>query len=161
MQFVIYLFLRITQIKGNFTDDSKKKELLGISLIANLAKLGKESHVNRILITRLLASRFLDIFPDLTNDERESTMLTLLAKKENYSAFVDKFAELIKTLYPIQEMKTLVIGELFAFMTSKNRWLSSKNVLSKVSKLYTKSQETIIKAIKDFPYFTVKYNFTV
>lgn len=109
MQFAIYLFLKITQIKGNFTDDSKKKEVLGITLIKILTKFGKESYVNRIFITHLLASSFLDIFPDLTSEERDSTLLALLAKKDNYFAFVETFAELIKMLYPIQEMKTLVI----------------------------------------------------
>ena len=87
MQFVIYLFLKITQIQGNFTDDFTKKEVLGIGLAVYLLKFSLENYVNRILITRLLASRFLDIFPDLTSEERESNMLALLAKKDNYPAF--------------------------------------------------------------------------
>ena len=87
MQFVIYLFLKITQIQGNFTDDFTKKEVLGIGLAVFLLKFSLENYVNRILVTRLLASRFLDIFPDLTSEERESNMLALLAKKDNYPAF--------------------------------------------------------------------------
>lgn len=74
--------------------------------------------MNRILITRLLASRFLDIFPDLTGDERESSILALLAKLDAYSAFVENFADLIHMLYPIQDMKKLVITEIFTFLTS-------------------------------------------
>ena len=87
MQFVIYLFLKITQIQGNFTDDFTKKEVIGIGLAVFLLKFSLENYVNRILVTRLLASRFLDIFPDLTSEERESNMLALLAKKDNYPAF--------------------------------------------------------------------------
>ena len=87
MQFVIYLFMKITQIQGNFTDDFTKKEVLGIGLAVFLLKFSLENYVNRILVTRLLASRFLDIFPDLTSEERESNMLALLAKKDNYPAF--------------------------------------------------------------------------
>ena len=160
MQFAVYIFLKIIQIKGNFTDDKKKKEMLGSALITCLTKLGKENYVNRLLITRLLASRFLDIFPDLTNEERESSLLALLAKKDNFSGFVETFAELIKMLYPIQEMKTLVITELFTFMTSNHRYMNENNVLKKVAKLYANAKETINKVIKDFPKFSIKYQFT-
>lgn len=157
IQFAVYLFLKITQIKGKFMDDSKKKEAIGIALITHLIKLGKGNYVNRILITRLLASRFLDIFPDLTSEERESSILALLAKKDTYSAFVENFAELISMLYPIQDMKKLVITELFTFLTSKNRYFNEKNVLSKVWRVYTNSKEIINQTIKDFPDFTIKY----
>ena len=160
MQFAVYIFLKIIQIKGNFTDDKKKKEMLGSALITCLTKLGKENYVNRLLITRLLASRFLDIFPDLTNEERESSLLALLAKKDNFSGFVETFAELIKMLYPIQEMKKLVITELFTFMTSDHRYMNENNVLKKVAKLYANAKETINKVIKDFPKFSIKYQFT-
>ena len=160
MQFAVYIFLKIIQIKGNFTDDKKKKEMLGSALITCLTKLGKENYVNRLLITRLLASRFLDIFPDLTNEERESSLLALLAKKDNFSGFVETFAELIKMLYPIQEMKKLVITELFTFMTSDHRYMNENNVLKKVAKLYANAKETINNVIKDFPKFSIKYKFT-
>lgn len=40
IQFVVYLFLKITQIKGKFMDDSKKKEAIGIAFITHLVKLG-------------------------------------------------------------------------------------------------------------------------
>lgn len=119
MQFVIYLFLRITQIKGNFTDDFKKKEVCGIVMMTTFTKIALKSYVNRILLTRLLTSRFLNIFPDLTSEERESTLFALLVKKESLPGFVGAFADLIKTLYPIQEMKTMVLRELFNYMTSK------------------------------------------
>ena len=43
MQFVIYLFLKITQIQGNFTDDFTKKEVLGIGLAVYLLKFSLEN----------------------------------------------------------------------------------------------------------------------
>lgn len=83
----------------------------------------------------------------------------MLSKKDAYSAFVENLAELIHMLYPIQDMKKLVITEIFTFLTSKHRYLNEKNVLSKVYMVYINSKEIINQTIKDFPHFTIKYSF--
>ena len=84
----------------------------------------------------MLASRFSNIFPDLTNEESNSSLLALLAKKDCYSVFVETLTKLAIMLNPIEEMKTLIIYELFRNMTSKNQWLSAKNMLNKVVTTY-------------------------
>ena len=94
-----------------FVSHKKKKEMLGSALITCLTKLGKENYVNRLLITRLLASRFLDIFPDLTNEERESSLLALLAKKDNFYVLSLKtkcYTSLVFYLFMVKQIKEIM-----------------------------------------------------
>lgn len=106
MQFIFYVFSSMSKVKASFTDDSKKKDQFGATLLKKISEFIDKSYSNKIIASRFFASKLIPFKKD--TKVASSTVLKAMDSMHS-TAFQEKLGELLLPLYTVKEMRSLVI----------------------------------------------------